>query len=677
MGTSLAINLEPIAPPRKRGYGKDMLRVIGICALLILGCNSKGVEPGAKSPETEKPAPEPAATQGRPLAAKTAEPFVGGGQVPIESDDALLGGSRAPVTIVAFMDLECPFSKRVLPTLESMMSKYGNDVRLVFKHNPLPFHKMGMPAAQAAQIVLAAKGPQAFWRYVALVYDDQEALKDRGVPFLEDTALQIGIDRDSFAREMNNPTYEQQVARDIVVSRGAGVSGTPGFLINGLRLSGAQPKPKFESTIDAELPKARQALATATSAIVAYDARVKENFSLEPSANKAPAAPDNTVWKIPVTGSPVRGPNDALVTIVEFIDLECPFSFKVQPALDAVLEKYGNKVRLVFKHNPLAFHKRARPAAQFANYVYKRGGSEKFFEAVGVLFLNQKDLSDQTFKNIASQLGLDPEQALREMSKQEAVIAADQGVADDFEARGTPHFFINGKRLTGAQPVERFVERIDAALVEAEALLKQGVPARKIYEHTLKDGKKGGEFEWQDVAAPSSSNPRLGTQSNKSPVVVQMFGDLQCPFCAKVMPTIRELVAAYPGRVQVAWRHFPLPFHNEAPLAAEVAQEVWVQKGNDGFWQFVDLLYANKSEWTQNELRDYAQRVDIDVKKLDAALADHRHRTALEADMAAGKQIGVKGIPAFTINGYFVSGAQPIEKFKKVVDYAIKNPKKK
>jgi protein-disulfide isomerase len=142
------------------------------------------------------------------------------------------------------------------------------------------------------------------------------------------------------------------------------------------------------------------------------------------------------------------------------------------------------------------------------------------------------------------------------------------------------------------------------------------------------------------------------------------------------MPTIRELVAAYPGRVQVVWRHFPLPFHNEAPLAAEVAQEVWVQKGNDGFWQLVDLLYANKDEWTLMQLRGYAQQVGVDLQQFDAALADHRHRAAVEADMAVGKQVGVTGIPAFTINGYFISGAQPIEKFKKVVDYAIKNPKK-
>jgi protein-disulfide isomerase len=408
----------------------------------------------------------------------------------------------------------------------------------------------------------------------------------------------------------------------------------------------------------------------------AYEQRVTENFKPGSVAPREPAKPDTRLWKVPVAGSPTLGPPDALVTIVQFQDLQCPFCAKVQATLDEVVAKYGDKVRIVFKHNPLPFHDRARPAAELAQYAFKKKGKDAFFGVARTLFLNQKDLTDQTFSNVASQFGLDPAAALASVHAAafEKVIATDQQLASNLEARGTPHFFVNGHRLTGAQPLSTFVERIDAELATAEEALKKGIPKSKLYEYLTKEGLTETVPELKDVAAPPSNQPRMGAK--RPQIEVQMFADLQCPFSARAQPTIRELMKAYPGRLSVVWRHMPLPFHEHAPLAGEALQEAFAQKGSEAFWKMAEILFANQDKLTFDDLLHVAGEVGLDQQAFKAALTDHRHRPIVEADMAVAKSIGVNGVPAFTINGYFISGAQGLAEYKRVVEYALKHPKK-
>ena len=139
-----------------------------------------------------------------------------------------------------------------------------------------------------------------------------------------------------------------------------------------------------------------------------------------------------------------------------------------------------------------------------------------------------------------------------------------------------------------------------------------------------------------------------------------------------------EVMKNYGDKIKVVWRHKPLPMHPEAPLASEAAEEVLKQKGNDGFWKMHAKLFANQGEkdgLKRESLEKYAQELGCDMAKFKAALDNHTHKAKVDADNKAGSDAGINGTPAFVINGYFINGAQPYPKFKKLIDRALAEAK--
>src|SRR5262249_10580189 len=114
-----------------------------------------------------------------------------------------------------------------------------------------------------------------------------------------------------------------------------------------------------------------------------------------------------TVFAIPVGSAPVRGPSDALVTIIEFADFQCPYCGRVQPTVEALRTKYGNDLRIVFRHEPLPFHPRAEPAAQLTLEARAEKGDAGFWAAADMLFDNQRALEQSDLESYAAKLGLD------------------------------------------------------------------------------------------------------------------------------------------------------------------------------------------------------------------------------------------------------------------------------
>lgn len=188
----------------------------------------------------------------------------------------------------------------------------------------------------------------------------------------------------------------------------------------------------------------------------------------------APAAPSqgvdpNRIYTVSITDSPSKGPANAPVTIAEFSDFQCPFCGKVEPTLKQIEQVYKGKVRIVWKHLPLPFHKNAMPAALAAEAARSQG---KFWEMHEKLFANQSALDLADLRKYASELGLN----MAQFDKDLADIAKKKRIDDDAaEARalgitGTPGFIINGRLTTGAKPFEAFASMID------EELTKKGIP---------------------------------------------------------------------------------------------------------------------------------------------------------------------------------------------------------
>jgi len=324
------------------------------------------------------------------------------------------------------------------------------------------------------------------------------------------------------------------------------------------------------------------------------------------------------------------------------------------------------------KDNPLPFHNRAKPAAVLARMAYEKGGNKLFWEAHDKLFDAQKSLEDDALQAIAKDLKLswDKVSAAIKDDKFADKFGESIDLGTDFNANGTPHFFINGRRLSGAQPYEKFKEIIDAQLAVAKALTDKGVAREKVYRELMQTAKAPPEPEKKSVPAPTKENPVKGPDSAK--VVIQEFSDFQCPFCSRVTPTIEQIMKEYPKDVKVVWHNMPLPFHENAPLAAEAAYEAFTQGGSKAFWAYHDKLFANQQNLKQPDLEKYAQEIGLDAAKFKAALDSHTHKAFIDKDIELAKSVGVSGTPAFTINGYFVSGAQPYPAFSKVIKLALR-----
>lgn len=580
------------------------------------------------------------------------------------------GSPVAPVTLVEFTDFECPFCARVVPTLAQLKQKYGpKQLRIVFKHNPLPFHRSARPAAEAAVVVFREGGDAAFWSFHARLFENQKALTEEN---LVRWAREVGVSPSRFRRGRERGNPGAKVDADMELAKKVGASGTPAFRINGVTVSGAQPLDKFSEVIDEQLTKAaelvkqgiphRDVSAVLTSRQLAAPS-VAENSAAEPPE-------DRTVWRVPISANdPVDGPADALVTLIEFSDLQCPFCKRVQPTLKALQTKYGADLRIVWKDNPLPFHPRAKSAATVARSMYERAGAVAFWRAIDAIFEAQPKLEDDDLKQVVEALGGSWQHALSavQSDRYASKFTESQELAGDYQARGTPHFFINGVRLSGAQPLEKFQALIDDQLKKARVLLAAGIPRSKIFETVMSGAQEPPGPEKKQVAAPVGGAPFRGPA--KAKVVIQIFSDFQCPFCTRVNPTLDAILKAQPG-VKLVWRNLPLPFHKDADLAAQAAHEVFSQLGNQGFWRYHKLLFDAQQQpdgLSRPNLETLAKQVGANLARFRAALDSEKHRARIEADKTAAQAAGILGTPSFVIGDYFLSGAQPQAEFEKMI----------
>ncbi|WP_020478588.1 DsbA family protein, partial [Myxococcus xanthus] len=154
-----------------------------------------------------------------------------------------------------------------------------------------------------------------------------------------------------------------------------------------------------------------------------------------------------------------------------------------------------------------------------------------------------------------------------------------------------------------------------------------------------------------------------------APVTIVAFSDFECPFCSRVVPTLKQLEDQYGGKIKVAFKNQPLPFHANAKLAAAAALAANEQ---GKFWEYHDKLFANQRALDRASLEKYAQELGLNVDKFKAALDQGKFNAQIEADMAQASSVGASGTPTFFINGRTLVGAQPVDAFKRVIDEELK-----
>jgi protein-disulfide isomerase len=156
-------------------------------------------------------------------------------------------------------------------------------------------------------------------------------------------------------------------------------------------------------------------------------------------------------------------------------------------------------------------------------------------------------------------------------------------------------------------------------------------------------------------------------------VTIVEFSDFHCPFCKRVVPTLKELEAKYGNKVKLAFRDYPLDqLHPGARKAHEAAR---CARDQGKFWEFHDALFAAEPDSSPQRLKTYAKQVGLDVTKFDACVSSGSHAAAVQKDVDEGARLGVTGTPAFFVNGELLSGAQPLERFVAVIDRELARTK--
>ncbi len=261
--------------------------------------------------------------------------------------------------------------------------------------------------------------------------------------------------------------------------------------------------------------------------------------------------------------------------------------------------------------------------------------------------------------------GLD-EMVAEELVKQEAAarkISPDQLLAQEVAAKvAAPTeaeiqvVYDQNKQQLGGQTLDQVKPRI------VEFLKEQKSEARKaeFIEELKKKYKTVVNLKAPVVEVGTGGRPEKGPKEAPVPMIV--YSDSECPFCRRAETTVEEVLKAYAGKIRYVFRDYPLPFHAKARPAA-VAADCANAQGK--YWEYNQKLFAGDLE--PAGLKKIAADLALDAKKFDECVAKNDQKF-IEQDLADGASVGVNGTPAFFINGRMISGAQPFEAFKEIID---------
>ncbi|MCC6649298.1 MAG: thioredoxin domain-containing protein [Polyangiaceae bacterium] len=575
-----------------------------------------------------------------------------------DAHDPSIGPADAPVVMLVFSDFECPFCARVTGTILKAIEAFGDDLRVVFKHYPLGFHRRARPTAEAAAVAFAQGGALAFFQFHDGAFDHQDDLSRATYLAL---ARAAGLtDLDAFTRALDRREGRAKVRADLDLGARLGVSGTPHTFINGQPISGARGFDEVSTVIRAELA------ATSGRGPAAACARMKQQVTLRPVVPSA--GPERL--RVALGDSPRRGRDDAKVTVTVFSDFQCTHCKEAEGPLAEVRRRYGDDVRLVWKDFPLSFHPMSRKAAWVAREARARGGDDAFFRAHALLFAASPGFDDPGLVKIAVELGVPEERARDVLANKihDAEVQADVDQGDDLDVAGTPTLFLNGRKVVGVRQADELVDLIDDELDAVDALLARGVPRAGLYDELQRAARPPSLPQKKPLPPAPKDAPARGLAS--APVSVEIFSDFQCKYCRRQLPALEELLAELPKQVKIVWRDRPLEHHEDALLAAEAAREARTQKGDAGCWRFHDEWFRGQKEkdsLKRPRLVELAREQGLDVARFERALDEHIHRRAIQEASEAAEKAGVTATPTVSIGGYVARGTQTIGQLRRLV----------
>jgi len=407
------------------------------------------------------------------------------------------GPADAPVTIVYWSDFACGYCYRVQVTLDTLNRMYPGQLRWV--HRTLPLDADETVGAEAS-LAAAAQGqfrPMNDRLYALAGRVDRAAV--------ELIARELGLDMVRFRADLDTGAYRAQIVADTTDAHNLGVSGTPTFFINGRPVHGAQGLKVFVDVVDEELARAGSTKGgydqlVATGKLQADAADIDSPaFELDPSAT----------YRVGL-GLPGHqlGPDAAPVTIVVWSDFQCPFCKRSVPVVAKLREKYGDDVRVVFRHLAMVFHKNAGIAAEAAIAAAEQGKFWAYHDQIWEHFgaLTRADLDGFA---VAAGLDLAAFKAALDSRRYRDLVIQEAGTALALGVDGTPTMFVNGQPVVGSRDFDTMDKIVAAHLSRAKQAITAGIAPGDLYALMMSDARGSERADPSRVPNPAAAQVAL------------------------------------------------------------------------------------------------------------------------------------------------------------------------
>ena len=575
------------------------------------------------------------------------------------------GNPNASVVMEEFSDYQCPFCGRfVAETFPSINDNQiaNGQVLLIFYDFPLNIHPQAEIASNAARCA-GEQGALAYWEMHDLLFTNiNQWGNNQATTYFASYGEQIGLEMEPFTSCLDENKYIEDVRADYQIGLSRGVSSTPSFFINEQPLIGAQPLATFNEAI---------ALISSGESIVEEPGtqELPPEYAVPTPAAIAVEA-ENVAWS---AGNP-----DAPVQIVEFTDYQCPFcqqyAVETFPTVFAEMIESG-RVFYAIKDLPLDnLHPEAIVAA---TAVRCAGEQEAYKEMHDAVFANQslwagngETAAINAFADLAKEIGIDSDALVSciALGEQREQVLANQQESFALGVNSTPTFYMNGYPLRGAQPIEVFegvAELIETGQLEARLELQMQQAYAQAQAQATQQAQPAPPSGPVDV--PIEGAYAIGDPN--APVTIVEYTDYECPFCSRhYAQTFLQLKEDYidAGLVYYVFKDFPLTqIHPDAVLAANAARCAGEQ---EAYPAMHGALFANQDAWSGNPqieeiFNGYAAELGLDEAQFADRLTNRTYEDAIFADLNEGIGFGINGTPAFFLNGYFLSGAQPYSTF--------------
>ena len=395
----------------------------------------------------------------------------------------------------------------------------------------------------------------------------------------------------------------------------------------------------------------------------------EEKQSPEPTEAKAEAAQliklnESIPFEQNIPAFPMKGNPNALVTILAYMDYHCPHSLSADEKLMKVLEENPGNVRLAILPMPNESDPVSMSAAKALNAAHALG---KFWELHDAMIKNSSALTDAFIKYQMTTLGIDEAQSTKLMESEETnqFIKKTIASAQAHNLPGTPSFIINGGLLVGDQPLFILQANMKNIIKAAgEASSTKQLTGEALYQD-FANAKANLKYE-QVNFDPKPDAPTLGDPN--AIVTIELFSDFSCDHCAKVEPTIKELLNIYPGKIRFIFRHTPY-LKEDSSLAHHAAEAARLQ---GKFWEYAEKLYADQSNHNRDTFLQIATSLGLDIAKFTADMDSPEVQKRVALDFKSARLLEIKGLPAFRMNGYIVYGSRSLDDFKYFIDKQLK-----